>query len=305
MNLTSFSYFQALAVEGSFTRAAAHLHVTQQTLSAHIAGLERELGCTLVIRSTPLQLTHEGQTFLAHAKAIDEDLVRLHRELHDEPSKQTGTLRLGIAHTRGRVILPPIVQAFCRAYPHVMLDVHESSNAEMYRAIASGELDLAIGAFEKQLAGVELMDFYEERIVLLASEPLLREHDIDPDGIADALAAGDLSPLAACPFVLGPPEDITGELALRIIAQSDFVPQVRVRSANMETLLGLALRGIGASLSPQNLVEATATPAQKKGLRVYALGPSASYKIQFGLPANEYRWQATDAFIRMAQGLQA
>ena len=44
----------------SFTRAADALHITQQTLSAHIAGIERELGCPLLIRHIPLELTYAG-----------------------------------------------------------------------------------------------------------------------------------------------------------------------------------------------------------------------------------------------------
>ena len=43
MNFTSMEYFIAVAQERSFTRAAERLHITQQTLSAHIAGIDREL----------------------------------------------------------------------------------------------------------------------------------------------------------------------------------------------------------------------------------------------------------------------
>ena len=44
MNFLSMKYFVVLAEEGSFTKAAEKLHVTQQTLSAHVAGLEKESG---------------------------------------------------------------------------------------------------------------------------------------------------------------------------------------------------------------------------------------------------------------------
>lgn len=53
MNFSSFDYFLALARERSYTRAADALHITQQSLSAAIAALERELGCPLVVRRTP------------------------------------------------------------------------------------------------------------------------------------------------------------------------------------------------------------------------------------------------------------
>ena len=53
MNFDSLGYFLALAREKNFTRAAETLHITQQSLSSHIANLERELNCTLVVRRTP------------------------------------------------------------------------------------------------------------------------------------------------------------------------------------------------------------------------------------------------------------
>lgn len=59
----------------------------------------------------------------------------------------------------------------------------------------------------------------------------------------------------------------------------------------METLLALALQGVGACISPLNLVEATATPEQKRGLHIYDLGPDAGYNLGIALSANARRWQ--------------
>ena len=53
-------YFVAVAEERSFTRAAALMHVSQQTLSASVAADERELGVKLVERTVPLALTYAG-----------------------------------------------------------------------------------------------------------------------------------------------------------------------------------------------------------------------------------------------------
>ena len=46
MNFSSMDYFVMVARERSFSRAAERLHITQQTLSAHIAKLEGELGAS-------------------------------------------------------------------------------------------------------------------------------------------------------------------------------------------------------------------------------------------------------------------
>ena len=70
MNFDSLEYFSVLARERSFTRAAESLHITQQSLSSHIAGLEKELNCQLVVRRIPLELTYAGQTFLSYAEEL-------------------------------------------------------------------------------------------------------------------------------------------------------------------------------------------------------------------------------------------
>ena len=76
MNLQTMEYFSVLARERSFTRAAAALHITQQSLSGHIAAVEQELGAQLVVRRTPLELTYAGRAFLRHAEAIRQEEQR-------------------------------------------------------------------------------------------------------------------------------------------------------------------------------------------------------------------------------------
>lgn len=46
MNFLTMEYFRAVAAKRNFTKAAEELHITQQTLSAHIASLEKELACS-------------------------------------------------------------------------------------------------------------------------------------------------------------------------------------------------------------------------------------------------------------------
>ena len=72
MNFHSLDYFLVLAREKNFTHAAEALHITQQSLSSHIANLERELNCTLLVRRTPLELTYAGRTFLRYAESIGD-----------------------------------------------------------------------------------------------------------------------------------------------------------------------------------------------------------------------------------------
>ena len=173
MNFHSLDYFLVLAREKNFTRAAEALHITQQSLSSHIAGLEKELGCTLLVRRTPLELTYAGRTFLRYAESIGQMRQAMEREFCDISENQKGELRVGIAYTRGRAIMPRLIPAFQRQYPNVEITLLEGSNDAIQKALLSGGIDLAIAGFPHPLPGVVLEDYYLEHIVLCLSDGLL------------------------------------------------------------------------------------------------------------------------------------
>ena len=203
MNFHSLDYFLVLAREKNFTRAAEALHITQQSLSSHIAGLEKELGCTLLVRRTPLELTYAGRTFLRYAESIGQTRQAMEREFCDISENQKGELRVGIAYTRGRAIMPRLIPAFQRQYPNVEITLLEGSNDAIQKALLSGGIDLAIAGFPRPLPGVVLEDYYLEHIVLCLSDGLLAQCGIDLDTHRGEIASGNLSALRGCPFVLG------------------------------------------------------------------------------------------------------
>lgn len=89
MNFPSFDYFLALARERSYTRAADVLHITQQSLSAAIAALERELGCQLVVRRTPDTMAYPisfGYAKRAYLWSVLADFIRIARAQYPQPT---------------------------------------------------------------------------------------------------------------------------------------------------------------------------------------------------------------------------
>ena len=149
MNFDSLEYFSVLARERSFTRASESLHITQQSLSSHIAGLEKELNCQLVVRRIPLELTFAGQTFLRYAKELRRTQHAMQQEFCDISRNQKGELRIGIAFTRGRAIMPQLIPAFQRQYPNVEVTLIEDSNDALQKLLADGDIDQAIAVFSK------------------------------------------------------------------------------------------------------------------------------------------------------------
>ena len=304
MTLSSMDYFVALARARSFTKAAQQLHITQQSLSSHIASLEQELGCPLVVRHVPLELTYAGTVFLRYATQIQQEVQSLRREFCDITENQRGLLRIGIATTRSRTIMPKLIRHFQLQYHNIEIELAEATNRTLHRNLLDGEIDLAIANFPDSLQGVELIDFYDEEIVLLISHTLLEAVVSLPlDELERRILNRDMAPLEHCPFVLGNDEDIAGSFGLRLLEQAGLRPITKAKSDNIETLLSLCVDGVGACFCPLNLAYAVLSKEQLASLTMFHLGEGASYPIRFGLLKSSYQWNMIAEFIRISSDL--
>lgn len=302
MNFSSFDYFIVLARERSFTKAAQQLHITQQSLSSHIASLEEELGCQLLVRHVPLELTYAGTVFLRYAGTVQRELKNMRREFCDITHNQKGILRIGIAFTRGRAIMPTLIPSFQALYPNIEIELSEGANQALYYKLINGEVDLAIANFSNTIPNVELCDFYREEVVLLIARELLEQAlGGETEELTEEMEAGDLSRFRCCPFVLGNLDDIAGKIGRTMIERSGFTPVVKAQSDNIETLLSLCCQGVGACFSPINLVSAAVLPNELSQTKIFHLGEQAQYPIRFGFLKSNYQWKIISEFIRVSK----
>ena len=301
MTLTSMDYFVMLARERSFTRAAEQLHITQQSLSTHIASLERELGCQLLLRRVPLELTYAGKVFLRYASEFQQNINAMRQEFCDITGNQKGVLRVGIAFTRGRTIMPELIDVFQQNYPNISIELEEASNEALHRNVLNGEIDLAIANFPHALQGIELQDFYKEEVVLLVSKKLISNlYGENAGQIMANVQAGNLSVLNSCPVVMGNSADIAAKIGLAAIHEANIHPPVKAKSDNVETLLALCLRDVGACFCPENLARATLSDEQLEMLNLVRLGENGKYQIRFGYLRQSYQWSILSEFINTA-----
>lgn len=300
MNLTSLFYFTVLAQEKSFTRAAKLLHVTQQSLSAHIAAVEKELGCSLVVRHIPLELTYGGQIFLKYAQAIERNYEDMLREFGDITRNQQGILRIGIAFTRGRVVLPPIVAAFQQQFPKVEVQLMERQNKVLQEDLLRDRSDLAIGYFQEEDSKLDYELFYEEEVVLVLPKAMVAKLNLPLAEVIKRTVLGNLQDLENVPFILGSQEDIAGSLGRELLRQVGFQPWIAARSYNVETMLALCREQVGACFCPRNLVVST-LPEYEQYLVLLPLGAKAKMPIRFAWKKQVYPWQVLITFRNIAR----
>lgn len=300
MNFLSMKYFLTLAEEKSFTRAAEKLHITQQTLSAHMAGLEKEVGMKLFIRHVPLELTDGGEVFRRYAQIFQRNELALRRELSDVSGSESGILRIGVAPARGQVLLPKRISLFHKHYPHVKVVLSEMANEAIWNALKRDEIDLAIARVTGEMPGMVYEPFVEEEIVLLLADSLWQTLAMQPDmqpEVLEGLLSELPSCMAQCPFLVNSEDDIAGALARHLFRRAAFEPQVVVESENMNTMLALCVQGLGAYFCPRNLAEAMVPKEKRKDLHMISLR-EGTYDISFGYQEKAHRWSMIENFIK-------
>ncbi len=188
-----FRHLQAVAAvaeHGSFTGAADALGTVQSNISSHIARLERELGTTLVDRSTG-RLTAEGEVVLARAYRIMAEVDALTSDLGALRAEVTGVVRAGMIGTTARWLVPYLLAQCARSHPKLRLVVAEGTNSSLDPMLGAGRLDLAIMTLP--VPGRDLVSeplFAEELLLVVPTDP-----DEDPLGGATKATIAELGKL--------------------------------------------------------------------------------------------------------------
>jgi len=161
-NLNDLTAFVSVAREGSFTRAAAQLGVSQSALSQTIRGLEERLGLRLLTRTTRrVAPTDAGERLLAaigpRLDGIEDDLAAL-SDLRDKPA---GHIRITTSEHAASAILLPRLAALLPSYPDIKVEINTD-----YRMI-----DIVEHRFD---AGVRLGEHLQKDMIAVRVSPDVR-----------------------------------------------------------------------------------------------------------------------------------
>jgi DNA-binding transcriptional LysR family regulator len=124
VNLNRLAVLVALVRAGSFTAAAETLGMTKAMVSQHVARLERELGVTLLLRSTRrMTLTEAGSAFHAACVRILAEAEAAIEQVGRGQEKPSGTLRLTATSDYGTPVVAPALAQFMRLHPQLQVDL--------------------------------------------------------------------------------------------------------------------------------------------------------------------------------------
>lgn len=144
--LRQLEYFIAAGETGSITLAAERIAISQPSISAAIAHLEREWKAQLFIRhhAQGLSLTPTGRTMLREAKSVVGQAAGLYVAASASLDQVRGALTIGCMTTLAPMLVPDIVRSFGAAYPGVRIRAVEGNAADLCARLARAEIDVAL-----------------------------------------------------------------------------------------------------------------------------------------------------------------
>ena len=174
MNAKQFKYVLVLAKEGSFSKAADTLNISQPSLSQYIKKIEKEVGIELFDRANgDVRITDAGRVYIETARQILDLEHQMQNAMIDLSAYKSGSLVVGAAPYRAASMMPIIAAAFQKKFPGMHLIVREGTTAELAEGMERGEFDLALTLLpiDKRLFGYEKV--VEEELVLAVPKSVL------------------------------------------------------------------------------------------------------------------------------------
>ncbi len=308
INFLNLEYFLVAAEELNFTRAAKRLFISQQSLSNHISNMEKEFDVVLFNRTTPLTLTYAGQALKLKARQMLDLRAETYRELTDIKDFSIGQLTIGLSHTRGRIILPEILPVYKERFPNIDLKLVEGNSSRLAADLLHGDVDLIIDLLPFKVENVELVPICKEEI-LLAVPDMILEHAF-PGQLNEIKTQlenyTDLSLLSNCPFLLINKGNRVRTIADEIFEESQITPNIVLETENIETVLALAVKGMGITFYPRMFISGHREIQQRLNahspLNLYSLNhPKVHGTLAIGYHKGHYMSQATKEFIQIAK----
>ena len=266
MAFQGMKYIYAVYQEGSFSRAAEKLFISQPSLSANVKREEEAVGYPIFDRSTkPLKLTECGREYIRATEQIMATCHQFDVYLSDMEGLKHGSLSIGGSNLFASWILPELLADFSHRYPKVKIELIEENSKKLEHLLAGGQIDFMLdnAALDKAIYDRYC---YQEESLLLAVPALFPENEslkeyqlslgkiLDRSFLSEEVPPVPLQAFEKDPFILMCPDNDTGERARAICHENHFTPQVLFELDQQMTSYNITCSGMGISFISDTLI---------------------------------------------------
>jgi len=246
MNVRQLACFVAVVEEGSFTRAARRVGITQPSLSQHVRALELELGGAVLERlPRGIAVTAAGRSLLPEARAALRAVERGRHAARAALALEAGELEIATVLSMAVGLLPRYIRLWLQRHPHVGIRLQEFRHRSLLeQAVEQGVADFAIGPLPLRAWDGPLEQVSWEEFVVVAppGDPLSLRRRVRLEELSDR------------EWVLYHPDHGLAGILEEVCRRAGFSPRGTVRTSQAEGAARLASAGVGPALVPDNIV---------------------------------------------------
>ncbi len=259
-------YVYQVYLDGSISKAAEHLYITQPALTLAIQKIESSIGMAILDRSTrPISLTPAGEVYVETAKEalyLEQDLEK---QLEDLRTLNSGTLCIGGSHYLNSYILPDVLTGFTRKYPGIQIQLVENSSAALADMLSERQLDLTFNCNPKFLMNFKRHPAFLDHVILAvpAEDPInerLRQYVLTGEDIAGLKHLHQDTPGVSLrafqdqKFLLLSPGNNLYERSMEMFQEAGFEPKVLMKISQLVTAYHLAQHSLAATFVCDRLI---------------------------------------------------
>lgn len=302
-------YVYEIYKQGSFSKAAKKLYVSQPSLSATVKRIEKKIGYPIFDRSKkPLVLTECGEHYIKTIEQIMAAKNEFANFLNDWGDLKLGKLSIGGGSLFLAYALPSLIREFAQKFPGVQVELLEDSAGRLLEDLQNGMLDFVLDNNVLDEGAYERVALKEEHLVLavprgFAINDRLEKYQIAVESIKDSsylkeeVKAVDLKEFSEEPFILLKQENDTRERAVLICKENKFEPKIIFELDQQMTSYNITTSGMGISFISDTLI--VKMPANPNVVYYKLKGEHTRRKIYFYWKKGRYVSRPMEEFLRI------
>lgn len=301
-------YIYQVYREGSFSKAAEKLYLTQPALSIAIKRVEESIGAALFDRNRhPLALTEAGHAYIRTIEQMRDLEDDLEREINDLRDLKTGKLLVGGTHYINCYILAGILSKFSHKYPGVQIELTEKASDELIADLENHKLDLTFSCDPEMIARFAHRPAFQDMILLAVPKSFLAHTELEQAALTAAQIMAGKHLLPDCPKVplsrfremefilLGPGNNLYSR-NLKMFDQAGFTPNIKMTLSQLVTAYRLADNEMGITFIADRMVRSSVS-----NLMFFKVNSElAERQFHILLPKRNYTAHAVRAFADYA-----
>ncbi len=286
MDLRKLEIFVTVARLGNFSRAAEALHMAQPPVSIAVRKLEEELGAALLVRDKrALTLTHEGETVLAQAQSILQQVDNLASSVGEFQQLLRGEIQLACPAMAGTYFLPQLLGRFLDMHPGLTASVTQAGTHKIEQMLINDEIELGVVTLAEPHPELEIVPLVSDTLsVCLGSK-----HPLRRQAVKGSLS---INALQGIPMVLYEPDYFIRQRFDRLCSERQVQPEIRLQTNYLPLLIKLVKQNHGATIGLKMMAE------EEKGMFAIPLVPLTEVKLGVARRRGRMISRANDALIR-------